>query len=294
MKRVLITGANSYIGENVSEWLCKDMSCYKVDAIDMHTDSWKSHSFSNYDVVFHVAGIAHADVDKVAEETVQLYMKVNCDLAYECALKAKGEGVKQFIFMSSMIVYPNATKLGVTNVITKGTVPNPDNFYGNSKLQAEIKLSTLIDESFKLVILRPPMIYGRNSKGNYRSLARMARKLPIFPNISNQRSMIYIENFCEFVKLMIDNEEEGIFFPQNSEYTNTVELVRMIAETTGRKIFLTKVFNPFLRIISCIDNKYGKLVNKAFGSLTYDMSMSEYRTDYRLYNLKESIERTEG
>ncbi|MCR4933028.1 MAG: NAD-dependent epimerase/dehydratase family protein [Lachnospiraceae bacterium] len=294
MKRILITGAGSYIGTNVSEYLLKQPDKYSVTTIDMKDSSWKSFSFKDFDAVYHVAGIAHADVENVSEETKALYYRVNCDLAFECAKKTKEEGVKQFIFMSSMIVYPGATRYGVVSVINKNTEPNPDNFYGDSKLQAEIKINTLADDSFKVVILRPPMIYGKGSKGNYRTIAKMAEKLPVFPKVNNQRSMLYVENLCEFVRLMIDNEESGTFFPQNAEYTNTSEMVKEISIAKGKHIALLGVFTPFIKLISCMNNKYGKLVNKAFGSLVYDMGISEYKENYRLYDLKESIKRSEG
>ncbi len=294
MKRILITGAGSYIGTNVSEYLLRQPDKYSVTTIDMKDFSWKSFSFKDFDIVYHVAGIAHADVENVSEETKALYYAVNCDLAYECAKKAKDEGVKQFIFMSSMIVYPGATRYGKVNVINQDTKPNPDNFYGDSKLQAEIKINTLADDSFKVAILRPPMIYGKGSKGNYRTLAKMAEKLPVFPKVNNQRSMLYVENLCEFVRLMIENEESGTFFPQNGEYTNTSKMVKSIADAKGKQIALLGVFTPFIKLISCMNNKYGKLVNKAFGSLVYDMALSEYKENYRLYDLNESIKRSEG
>ena len=160
-----------------------------------------------------------------------------------------------------------------------------------SKLQAEIGLHKLEDESFKVVILRPPMIYGRGCKGNYPLLSLLARRLPFFPYVDNERSMLYIENLMEFVRLMIDNEERGTFFPQNAEYSNTSKLVRMIAEAHGKKLSLWHGFTGLLKFMGYLT----PLVDKAFGNLSYDMSMSEYpKGNYRLYSLEESIRRTEG
>src|SRR5690554_6731837 len=102
MRRVLITGQNSYIGTSVERWLLRDPDKYKVDTIDMKDGSWKEKDFSQYDVVFHVAGIAHI---KETSENQDLYYKVNRDLAYETAQKAKEDEVGQFIFLSSMSVY---------------------------------------------------------------------------------------------------------------------------------------------------------------------------------------------
>lgn len=288
-KRILITGAGSYIGESVKAWLLKTPDRYKIDTLDMIGDGWRSFDFSGYDVVYHVAGIAHADVGKVAEEQKQLYYKVNTALAVEVAEKAKVAGVKQFIFMSSMIVYSGCNE----SVITAITGPKPLNFYGDSKWQADQKIRNLEDGSFKVVILRPPMIYGKGSKGNYPELARLAAKLPVFPIVHNKRSMLHIDNLCQFVKLMIDNEESGIFFPQNGEYTNTSDMVQMIAEVKGHRIIMLPFTNLAVKMIRKVPGKIGELAEKAFGDSAYDMDMSEYKENYRVNSLRRSIELTE-
>ena len=162
LKKVLITGANSYIGESVEKWLNNSDDEYEVDTLDMLDPNWKEYDFSKYDTVFHVAGIAHADVGNISDEVKQRYYKVNTDLTLEVANKAKEAEVKQFIFMSSMIVYSGCE----TTHITKDTKPKAENFYGDSKLQAELKLQEINSESFKVVVVRPPMIYGKGSKGN--------------------------------------------------------------------------------------------------------------------------------
>lgn len=289
MKKILITGANSYIGTSFAEYLTKWPNEYSVDTLDMIDGSWREYDFSGYDTVYHVAGIAHADTGKVSEETKALYYKVNTDLTKETAEKAKEAGVKQFIFMSSAIVYGDSAPIGKKKLITKDTPTNPANFYGDSKLQAENAIRPLNDNNFKVVILRPPMIYGKGSKGNYPVLSKMARKLPVFPKVTNERSMLYIGNLLEFVRLMIDNEESGIFWPQNSEYSNTSDLVRLIAQTHEKNLHLIGGFTWALKLMS----HFTGLVNKAFGSLSYDMSLSAYKEDYQKYSLKESINLTE-
>lgn len=294
MKKILITGANSYIGTAVERWLAQCKESYLVETVDMIDGTWREKDFSEYDVVYHVAGIAHADVGKVLDETKAFYYKINTDLAVETAKKAKSEGVKQFIFMSSMIIYGESGGYGQAKMIGKDTIPSPANFYGDSKWQADQRIQELADEHFKVVVVRPPMIYGKGSKGNYPTLAKMAKKLPVFPNVQNQRSMLHIDNLCEFIRLMIENEEAGVFFPQNSEYSQTSRLVQMIATSTGHHIISTKLLNPFVWIASRIPGKVGGLVNKAFGNLTYDKEMSVYtKGTYQLVSLEESIEKTE-
>lgn len=293
MKKVLITGADSYIGTTFENWIKDNSRTIVTETQDMKEASWRDRDFSGYDAIFHVAGIAHADVGKVTEEQKALYYKVNTDLTVECAQKAKTEGVKQFIFMSSIIVYGESAGIGKERVITKDTPLAPANFYGDSKVKAEEGLQELADDNFKVVILRPPMIYGKGSKGNYPLLAKMARKLPFFPDVENQRSMLYVGNLCKFISLMVENEDSGVFFPQNSEYVRTSEMVKMIAAVHGKKIRLVKVFNPFLRLLGAVGGKIGGLVNKAFGNMVYEMGMSEYQEEYCVYGLGDSIELTE-
>ena len=215
MKKILITGANSYIGTSFEYYLQQWFDKYQVDTVDMIDGSWREKSFGGYDVVFHVAGIAHSDTGKISKEKEKLYYTVNTDLTIETAKKAKAAGVKQFNFMSSAIVYGESVPIGKEKVIKKDTLPEPANSYGNSKLLAENGIRVLNDDSFKVVILRPPMIYGKGCKGNYQTLVKFALKLPVFPYVKNQRSMLYIDNLCEFVRFMIENNESGIFFPQN-------------------------------------------------------------------------------
>lgn len=290
MRKILITGANSFIGTSFENYIQNHYyDDYAIDTVDMIDGSWREKSFSGYDSVFHVAGIAHSDNGKISKEKEKLYYAVNTDLTVEAAKKAKADGVEQFIFMSSAIVYGDSAPIGKTKLITKETPVSPANCYGDSKVQAENGILPLSDEHFKVVILRPPMIYGKGSKGNYPLLAKIALKTPVFPYVKNERSMLYIENLCEFVRLMVENGENGIFFPQNNEYSNTSELVKMIAAAHGKKLKLIGGFAWALKILSHLTG----LVNKAFGSLCYEMSLSEYKVPYRILSLEESIGKKE-
>ncbi len=295
MKRVLITGANSYIGVNFDRYVRDHYhDQLETDTIDMIDGSWRDKDFSPYDVVYHVAGIAHVDVGNVSEEDKKQYYTVNTDLTIECCKKAKAEGVKQFVFMSSSIIYGDSAPYGSKKVITKDTLPSPANFYGDSKWKADMGIRGLADDTFTVTILRPPMIYGKGSKGNYPTLSRMARKLPVFPDVHNERSMLYIENLCEFLAQIMIRGDGGIFCPQNKEYSVTSELVRIIAEETGHRIFVSRMFNWVVSLALVIPGKVSGLANKAFGNLTYDQDMSRYDFDYQIVDLRESIKRTEG
>ncbi|WP_085990883.1 NAD-dependent epimerase/dehydratase family protein [Oceanobacillus senegalensis] len=281
MKKILITGKNSYVGTSLKKWLDKYPDRFLIDSISIRNDSWKKRNFSEYDVVFHAAGIAHI---KETNSNAYLYYKVNRDLAYEVAQKAKKEGVKHFIFLSSMSVYGREN-----GVITKDSSLTPKSNYGKSKLEAEKLITPLGDDNFKIVIVRPPMIYGKGCKGNYNRLSKLANNIPLFPDIKNKRSMIYIDNMCEFVRKLIEGNCSGTYYPQNEEYVCTSELVNLIAKSQGKKVLLTKLFNPILKIL-----KTGTF-NKVFGDLVYEKSMSGHlELKYTVVNFKDSVEATEG
>lgn len=281
MKRILITGAGSYIGTSFEKWVSQWSEKYQVDTIDMRGDDWKEKPFSSYDVIYHIAAIVH-----VKENDTEKYFSVNRDLAVEVAKKAKAEGVKQFIFLSTMGVY------GIeTGFIDEDTKPNPKTPYAESKLEAEELLKGLTNDSFKVATLRPPIVYGKDCRGNYPRLAGMALKLPIFPKVKNERSMIFIDNLSEFVRLAIDKELSGLFFPQNRDYVNTTELVKMIAKTHGKELKVTGVFNPFVSLGIKMSETFGKV----FGSFVYDKKMlgGPEELEYETCSFEESIERTE-
>ena len=282
MKRILITGSGSYVGESVKNYLLHK-GLYHVETVDTKNNDWKKVDYSLFDVVFHVAGIAHVNADPKMEA---LYYKVNRDLTIEIARKAKEKGVKQFIFMSSQIVFHESKSLK-TEVLTSKTKENPNGFYGNSKLQAEKGLKELESETFKICILRPPIIYGPNSKGNFPRLIKLACKTPVFPEWHNKRSMLYIDNLAEFVKQAIDRQLHGTFYPQNRELVDTVEVIRYFANENNHRIWITKCLNPFVWLFSF----FLQPINKMFGTYYYDSSMSTYEFNYQLVSLEESLKR---
>ena len=278
MKKILITGKGSYIGSSFDQWLKQWPKSYIVDSVDTRDNEWKKADFTEYDVVFHVAGLVH---EKETKENAELYYFVNRDLTYEIGKTAKNSGVKQFIFLSSMSVYGKDK-----GIITSNTKPEPKNNYAKSKLQAEQLLEELIEETFKVAILRPPMVYGKGCKGNYVKLASFALKLPFFPYVKNKRSMLFIDNLSECIKQIIDNEKEGLFFPQNSEYVCTSEMVKSIGEAHGKNIWLIRGFSFLLMKIKL------NIFNKVFGTLIYDKKLSN-SSDYNVASIKESIFKTE-
>ena len=256
MKKILITGANSYIGMSFEKYMAQWPDQYQVNTVDMIDGSWREKDFSGYDAVFHVAGIAH---QKETEENAHLYYEVNRDLAVETAQKAKKDGVRQFVFLSTMAVYGMEE-----GAITRTTDTAPNSHYGKAKLDAERQIAPLRSESFSIAVLRPPMVYGDGCKGNYQSLVKIAKKLPVFPDYQNKRSMIHIDRLCWYVKNLLDCSYDGLVLPQDEKYVCTCEMIKEIAESMGRKMRLLKILNPAVCLAKLLP--VGK---KAFGDLYY-------------------------
>ena len=290
MKRILITGGNSFIGSHVKAYLKQWPESYQVEAISLRGEDWRQCSFAGFDAILHAAGIVHQPQSKDDPSQAELYDRVNHRLTVEVAEKAKREGVGQFLFLSSESVYGLHAPVGKVITITKDTPLHPVDNYGISKAKAEEDLAVLRDEHFQVVILRPPMIYGRGCKGNYQTLAKLAKKLPVFPLVENQRSMLYIDNLCELIRLLVEDGADGLFCPQNEEYVCTSDMVNRIAHADGRGILMVRGFTWALKLLRHMTG----MVDKAFGSLCYDRSLSDYPKNYCVKSFDESIAETEG
>lgn len=258
MKRILITGENSYIGTHLKEFLSQFPESYTVETLALKAHSPEEYDFHGAEAIVHVAAIVHR---KETAETPALYEQVNRDLAYAVAEKAKREGVRQFVFFSSMSVYGK-----VTGTITRDTVPAPDTQYGKSKLAAERRIAALADDAFFVTILRPPMVFGPGAKGNPARLERLANKLWFCPDFENRRSMVSIDTLCEALKGYLDAPRSGVFFPQEAAPLSTADLMERMRRSHGKPVRRTKLLNPAIRLL----RRFTRVGKKAFGDLTYE------------------------
>ncbi|MEG0740596.1 MAG: NAD-dependent epimerase/dehydratase family protein [Clostridia bacterium] len=280
MTRVMITGAGSYLGTRIAAYLNGLGGAFETQTLDLR-GAWSQDAFQGWDAVVHVAGIAHR---RETEQNRALYFQVNCDLAVQAARAAKAQGVRQFVFFSSMSVYGL-----VCGRITADTVPAPVTSYGSSKYEAERLLRTLEDDAFHVAILRPPMIYGPGCKGNYPRLSKLMQMLPVFPRVHSERSMLYVGCLCAFVRRLLETGEGGLYFPQNREYVSMDALAREIARARGKRLWQPRGCQWLLRALSTRVNTVGKL----FGSLTYDQAMSTAFADEPQLDFAETIRLTE-
>lgn len=257
MKKILIAGKNSYIGLSLKNYLESATDEYQIEELDTMGFDSSNYSFTDFDTIVCVAGIAHI---KETKDNAQLYYSVNRDLCVKIAEKSKLDGVKHFIFLSSMSVYGKNS-----GVITPDTKPEPTSHYGKSKLGAEELLSSLCDENFKIATIRPPMVYGKDCRGNFQTVIKLVDKLPFFPKVNNMRSMIYIDNLCNFIKICIDESKSGLFCPQNAEYVNTSLMAGVIAAKKKKKLFMSRLLGLAVYIM----RPFIPMLNKAFGDLIY-------------------------
>lgn len=277
MKNILITGSNSYIGKSFKRWMeINDEFNYQVETISLKNDEWEHEDFSKYDTILHLAAIVHSP-----STTACTYYKVNRDLTIEVAKKAKKQGVSHFIFFSTLSVY------GLTSGKINRTTPiNPVNDYGKSKFEAEKKISELESHDFKITIIRPPLVYGLNSPGNFSKLLQLFRWLPIFPKVENKRSMIFIETLSEFLYQVIRYQITGIFIPQNKEYVSILETYCNYKKIRKEVYFLIP-----LPTVSAIF-KNNTIIEKVFGNLTVEKEMSDIAFDYQFMSFGDTLYRS--
>lgn len=284
MNRVLILGKNSYIGKRIELWLKRYSSEYEVKNVSVRDNGWKEVELSEYDTVVNLAGIAH--INDIKADMQNLFYSVNRDLAIEICKCAKKSGVKHFIHFSSMNVYGD-----FCGIVNEQNNVNPTSFYGKSKLEGDNGILVLAeDNSFIVSIIRPPFVYGEGCKGNYNTVRKLSIRLPLFPTYKNKKSMIYIDNLCEFVRLCIAQRVGGILTPQNKEIVSTAELVREISAANNHKVFLTGIINWTIPLLK----KISRSAKKAFADDSYTTELSNYfNYKYCVVSFSDSIRRTE-
>ena len=285
--RIIITGTKGYLATSLADYFIKRNNS-TVLLLDVKNNSWGDTSFKEFDLIIHCAALVHKNekLYSLAE-----YEKINTKLTVDLAKKAKSDGVKHFIFISTMAVYGSRISCFLKNEITDKTDCVPKTKYGISKYKAENEIVKLKDERFIVSIVRPPFVYGKNCPGNYVTLKKLVLKLGIVPKIKNLKSMIYIGNLCELMLRISELEYSSIYMPQNNPMLSTAELSQLIAEYNGRKVLFSAVFKPFVYIASL----FLPPVRKAFGNEFYSMQLSkEIPFDYNLFDCEASIKITEG
>ena len=263
MKRILIYGKGSYIGEHYREGLEKEG--HSVEMIDSMIYKPGDFSVSGFDVVVNVVGIAHI---RITPDMEPLFYKINTDYAVELARLSKEQGVGQYLYMSSMNVYGDTSE----RIYTREQ-ENPRNFYGKSKWLADQRIHEMEDGSFRVASIRPPVVYGKGCKGNFNQLEKIAMLSPVFPGFENIRSMIFIDNLTNLVCQIIENGDGGYFHPQNASHISTIQAIVEIRKARGKKTLLIPGLGWAVRLMMKVSHR----AERAFSDDYYDLEFSRYR-----------------
>ena len=176
MNRILITGAESFIGTNFRKY----SNYQNIREISLYENKPEEIDFSDVDVILHLAAIVHQS-KKIKEED---YFLINRDLCRSVAEQAKKAGVKQFVFLSTVKVYGKF--IPGSDPWNEDSVCHPEDSYGKSKYEAELALRNLDDSDFTVSIVRTPLVYGYGVKGNMLKLIRLVQTLRTLPFKKNQ------------------------------------------------------------------------------------------------------------
>lgn len=270
MKTILITGQNGYVGNHLEKAFKKH---HHVIRTNVKTHAWKKEDWSHIDVVIHAAALVH---NNQPDATMEDYMKINYALTKDIAVKAKSSGIKQFIFLSTANVYGMTGEVGEDVFITPETPIQPRTAYGISKMYAERALNDMSSPQFKVAHIRPPMIYGPHAPGNFNKLEKVAKYLPIVPDIQNQRSAIYIGHLSRFLSVLIDKGDGGIYHPQDGFDLNTTRVIQTIRHILGKHTMTIPIPSLCLKWLNHIG-----IARKLYGNLKYDDTLDHHSISYR-------------
>lgn len=212
MQNIIVTGANGKLSCKAADWL-KGKNVFGVEQLSLRGD-WQNHDFADTYGIVHIAGITPQNAKAESD-----YKKINYELTRELANKAKTDGVKQFVFISSMAVYGACQSIDPKKNIDENTPCSPNSDYGKSKLKAEEYLKGLRDENFRVCIIRVPSIFDGEKNEYIEQYKYLADKLPVIPKcfINNYKSFIHSDNLCELIYLAIEADFDGIICPHDGK-----------------------------------------------------------------------------
>ncbi len=282
MSSILITGQNSFIGNNFLRY-SRNRNAREISLIKVRPEEI---DFSGTDVVLHLAAIVHQS-KKISEHE---YFQVNRDLCLNVAKHAKKAGVRQLVFLSTLKVYGKEDPSSV--IRNEDSECHPDDFYGRSKYEAEVALNGLSDSNFIVSVIRTPVVYGEGVRANMMSLIKLVDSLPILPfaGIDNRRNFTFVENLVGYIDKIIEQQAQGVFIAMDRYSLSTTELVNCISESLGKKVYLFKVPGLLLNLSRILlPTNYDRL----FGSMEFDNNKTRILLDYEApFSTQEGIKKT--
>ena len=269
-KSIVLTGASGFVG---SRFRLLNNEKYLIRTIPWEELSDDELELDGIEVVVHMAALNHR-MGQVADEH---YVNSNFKLSKTLGEQAKACGVGHFVFLSTVKVY------GETNIggkpFTETDSCHPVDAYGKSKLDAENALKALESDSFKVSIIRSPLVYGPGVKGNMERLIKLAATAyPLgFKGIENERTMVFVDNLIALVDAVINSGQAGVFLAGDDHPISTSDAVSMIRKAMGKnpKLFQTPKF-----IIDLVGLIVPKLKTRLFDSLLFDNSATKKQLNF--------------
>lgn len=264
-KTLMITGASGFIGSN---FIKKYENEYNIISVCLIKNKPEDLDYTGVDTILHLAALVH-QMKGAPEER---YFEVNTELTRRLAIAAEEKGVKHFVFYSTVAVWGTHGYFDYDRVITLKTPLNPLTAYAKSKYNAEEILSELESDNFKVSILRPPMVYGKDCPGNMKRLEKLVDILPILPfgNDENKRTIVHIDKLLDETNKIIQNEKDGIFIPRDNQDMSIRDILEYIFKEKNTKKILIKLPKSGVKLLHRLKPR---VIESLYGSLLFREEM---------------------
>ena len=290
---LLITGATGFVGRELVKSLLltkkfnikitkrsdkvyfnEDVAEFNFGNLENFID--KKNILKDIDIIIHLAGRAH-QVRNKKKDYFDKYKKANQYSISNLANLASMAGVKKFIFLSTLKV--NGENNSIKHPFVESNLANPHDYYSKSKFEGELSLiKSCVNSNMKYVIIRAPLIYGPDLKGNLKMLETLLNKnIPMpFGLINNQRSLLFIENLISFIKICIesDSSDNHTFLISDDQDLSIFELIKIMKSILKSKSIIIPMPQIILKVFFNLLNKKS-LNNKLLESLTLDCSKAK-------------------
>jgi UDP-glucose 4-epimerase len=283
MTKILVTGGSGFVGNALLKHssfssalvIGRTKPSSDNDYVKISLDAATDYSvlLKGVDVIIHLAARAHVMDDK-SNNPLEEFRFINTHATLNLAAQAAKIGVKRFIFVSTAKVLGEKTSQSIRFTAFDSLCPQDP--YSVSKAEAEMGLQKIAQESsMDLVIIRPPLVYGPEVKGNFEKLIRLiSLKVPLpLESINNRRSMVSVDNLVDLIAKCITakNAENQVFMVSDDHDLSTPELIRMICRSKGinSKMFS---FPPILLelFLKCLGK--GQVYERLCGSMQVDIT----------------------
>ena len=293
MLTILVTGATGFVGNafvkkalslgNDVRVVVRDSSSFSFDSLqcfsvqDISKDTNWDGAFVGVDVIVHCAARAHLMRD-ISSSPLSAYREINVAGALNLAKQAAEAGVRRFVFISSIKVNGESTL--PERPFVADDFPAPLDPYGVSKMEAEHGLRIIAAKTkMKLVIVRPPLIYGPGVRANFATLLRwVSYGVPMpFGAIHNARSIVSLDNLLDLLMICLWHPAAvgQTFLVSDGDDVSTTELLRRTAKAMGKKIFLLPVPVSYLEFGASLLGKYS-VAHRLFSSLQVDIQKTRH------------------